>query len=227
MVDYLKDFQIELDAKKIYNVLGYSNGHQPKPSIRSMVDMEMAEARELIRTSCSYQIMDIQRIRRPRVTLVNGTKATFTSEVLSWALYPCEQAVIFVASIGPDLERRVAQLTSEGCGTRAYILDAIGSEAAEKTVCYLQDQFREVAKFDDGDTTLRYSPGYCDWDISQQKALFKAMDSAPLQVNLSTDCLMIPRKSVSGIIGLGWVEKPRLRLSPCRFCTRQDCKNRR
>jgi hypothetical protein len=227
MVDYLKDFQIELDAKKIYNILGYSNGHQPKPSICSLVDMEMAEARELIRTSCFYQIMDIQRIRRPRVTLVNGTKATFTSEVLSWALYPCEQAVIFVASIGPALEQRVAQLTSEGQSGKAYILDTIGSEATEKTVFYLQDQIREVAKFDDGETTLRYSPGYCDWDISQQRVLFEAMGSTPLQVSLSHQCLMTPRKSVSGIIGLGWKEKPRLRLPPCRFCSRQDCKNRR
>jgi len=227
MVDSMKDFPIELDEKRVYRTLGYSNGHKPKSSIRSLVDEEMVEAYELIHTSCSYQIMDIKRIRRPRVNLVNGTNVTLTSEVLSWALYPCEQAVIFVASIGPALEQRVAQLTSEGYSSKAYILDAIGSEATEKTVCYLQDQVREVAKFDDGETTLRYSPGYCDWDISQQKVLFKAMDSTPTQVNLSDECVMTPQKSVSGIIGLGWNEKHRLRLSPCRFCTRQDCKNRR
>ena len=227
MVDSMKDFPIELDEKRVYRTLGYSNGHQPKASIRSLVDEEMVEAYELIHTSCSYQIMDIKRIRRPRVTLVNGTDITLTSEVLSWALYPCEQAVIFVASIGGALEQRVAHLTGEGYGSKAYILDAIGSEATEKTVCYLQDQVREVAKFDDGETTLRYSPGYCDWDIAQQKVLFKAMDSIPMQVSLSDECVMTPRKSVSGIIGLGWNEKHRLRLSPCRFCTRQDCKNRR
>ena len=196
MVDSMKDFPIELDERQVYRTLGYSNGHKPKASIRSLVDEEMVEAHELTRTSCSYQIMDIKRIRRPRVTLVNGTNITLTSEVLSWALYPCEQAVIFVASIGPALEQRVAQLTSEGYSSKAYILDAIGSEATEKTVCYLQDQVREVAKFDDGETTLRYSPGYCDWDISQQKVLFKAMDSIPMQVSLSDECVMTPRKSV-------------------------------
>jgi hypothetical protein len=227
MVDSMKDFQIELDEQRIYRTLGYSNGHRPKPSLRSLVDAELAEAHELVHTSCSYQIMDIKRIRRPRVTLVNGTDITLTSEVLSWALYPCEQAVIFVASIGGALEQRVAQLMAEGHSGKAVILDAIGSEATEKTVCYLQAQIREVAKLDDGETTLRYSPGYCDWDIDQQRVLFKAMHSIPMQVSLSDECVMTPRKSVSGIIGLGWSEKPRLRLSPCRFCTRQDCKNRR
>jgi len=227
MVDSMKDFQVELDKERVYRILGYSNGHKPKHSIRSLMDTELAEAYDLIHPSCSYQIMDIKRIRRPRVNLVNGTNITLTSEVLSWALYPCEQAVIFVASIGQALEERVALLMAEGQSGKAVILDAIGSEATEKTVCYLQDQIREVAKFDDGETTLRYSPGYCDWDITQQEVLFKAMDSIPMQVSLSDECLMTPRKSVSGIIGLGWSEKPRMRLSPCRFCTRQDCKNRR
>jgi hypothetical protein len=171
--------------------------------------------------------MDIKRIRRPKLTLVNGTNITLTSEVLSWALYPCRQAVIFVASIGPALEERVAHLMKEGQSGKAVILDAIGSEATEKTVCQLQDRVRQIAKLDDAETTLRYSPGYCDWDISQQKLLFGAMDSAPIKVRLSDECLMTPRKSVSGIIGLGWDEKTRLKLSPCRFCTRQDCKNRR
>jgi hypothetical protein len=53
------------------------------------------------------------------------------------------------------------------------------------------------------------------------------MDSAAIGVKLTEDCLMVPRKSVSGIIGLGWGEKRRLRFSPCRFCIREDCQNRR
>lgn len=227
MTESLTGFRVELDKRKVYRSLGYSNGHKPKPSIKSLVDEEIAEAYQLIRPSCFYQFMDIKRIRRPKLTLVNGTNITLTSEVLSWALYPCRQAVVFVASIGPALEKRVARLMKEGQSGKAIILDAIGSEAAEKTVYYLQEKVRRVAKLDDAETTLRYSPGYCDWDITQQKLLFGVMNSAPIMVNLSDECLMTPRKSISGIIGLGWDEKSRLKLPPCRFCTRQDCKNRR
>ena len=227
MVKALKDVKIDLDKKRVYHTLGYSNGHKPKRSIESLVEEEIAEAYQLIRPSCFYQLMDVKGIRRPKVTLVNGSKMTLTSEVLSWALYPCRKAVIFVASIGPALEERVAQLMKEGQSGKAVVLDAVGSEATEKTVYHLQDRIRRIAKLDDAETTLRYSPGYCDWDISQQKLLFGAMDSAPIKVKLSDTCLMSPRKSVSGIIGLGWDEKARLKLSPCRFCTRQDCKNRR
>jgi hypothetical protein len=227
MVKALKDIRIDLDKKRVCHSLGYSNGHKPKSSIKSLIDEEMEEAYGLIHPSCFYQLMDIKRIRRPKLTLVNGINMTLTSEVLSWALYPCRQAVVFVASIGPALEKRVAQLMKEEQSGKAIILDAIGSEATEKTVCYLQDKVRRVAKIDDAETTLRYSPGYCDWDITQQKLLFGALNSAPIKVSLSDECLMTPRKSISGIIGLGWGEKSRLKLPPCRFCTRQDCKNRR
>ena len=227
MVKAIKDFKIEIDKKKVCRNLGYQNGHAPSPSISSLIDEEIDEAYRLIQPSCFYRIMDVSRIRRPRVTLLNGTTFSITSEVLSWVLYPCKKAVIFVASIGKGLEERAKQVMDDGHLLKATLLDAIGSEATEKVTCHLQDRVRELANFYEGEITLRYSPGYCDWDITQQRVLFKAMDSAPIGVELTEECLMVPRKSVSGIIGLGWGEKRRLRLSPCQFCTRQDCQNRR
>jgi len=227
MVKAIKNFDIDIDKGKVCHSLGYQNNHKPSPSISSLIDDEIEEAYGFIQPSCSYQLMDIKRVRRPRVILENGITTTITSEVLSWVLYPCKQAVIFVATIGQSLEGRVAQLMEEGQILKPTILDAIGSEAAEKTACHLQERVREFAALSGAEITLRYSPGYCDWDIAQQSILFEAMDSAPNGVSLSEECLMVPLKSVSGIIGLGWGEKRRLRLSPCWFCTKQDCKNRR
>jgi len=222
-----KNFEIEIDKGKVYRSLGYGNGHGPSSSISSLIDEEIEEAYDFIEPFYFYQLMDIKRVRRPRVTLENGITTTITSEVLSWVLYPCQQAVIFVSSIGHGLEERVSQLMKEGEILKPTILDAVGSEAAERTACHFQEMVRELATSNGAEITQRYSPGYCDWDITQQRVLFEIMDSAPMGVSLNKECLMMPRKSISGIIGLGWGEKHRLRLSPCRFCTKQDCKNRR
>ena len=129
--------------------------------------------------------------------------------------------------MGNRLEDRVAQLMSEGQMLRATVLDAMGSEAAEKTVGYLQKRVSDFATAEGAAITLRYSPGYCDWDITQQQVLFGAVDSALLAVNLTQECLMVPRKSVSGIIGLGRVEKRLIKRSPCRLCNMMDCQIRR
>ena len=225
MVKAIKGFEIEIDKDEVCRCLGYRRDQGPSSSISSLIDKEIEEAYALIQTSCFYHLMDIRQVRRPRVILEDGL--VITSDVLSRVLSCCQQAAIFLANIGRGLEVRVSQLMNEGQMLKASILDAIGSEAAEKTVCYLQDKVRELANSNGVEITLRYSPGYCDWDITQQRVLFQAMNSAPLGMSLTEECLMVPRKSVSGIIGLGRFEKRRLTSSPCRFCTKTDCQSRR
>ena len=225
MVKAIKDIEIEIDKDEVCRYLGYRKDLGPNSSISSLIDEEMDEAYVLIQPLCFYQLMDIRRIRQPWVVLEDGL--TITSDVLSRVLARCHQVAIFVASIGWDLEERVAQLMKDGQMLMATILDAIGSEAAEKTACYLQDKVQEVATSNGLDITLRYSPGYCDWDITQQRVLFEAMDSSPLGVSLSEDCLMMPRKSVSGIIGVSRFKRYQLRYSPCRLCPKTDCQSRR
>ena len=107
-------------------------------------------------------------------------------------------------------------------------LMTVRPEAVGKMAYHFEDKVREIANSNGTDVTLRYSPGYCDWDITQQRVLFQAMDSAPLGVSLTDECLMVPRKSVSGIIGMGRFEKRQLfKYLPCRFCTKIDCPSRR
>jgi len=225
MVKVIRNFEIEIDKGEVCRYLGYGEDQHPTSSISSLIDEEIEEAYSLIQPSCFYRLMDIWRVRHHRVILEDGL--TITSEVLSLVLSRCQQAAIFVANIGRRLEGRVAQLMKEGQMLRGTILDAVGSEAAERTACYLQDRIREFAQLNGTDITLRFSPGYCDWDITQQRVVFEAMNSAPLGVTLTEECLMVPRKSVSGIIGLGRSEKRQVRFSPCRLCTKTDCPSRR
>jgi len=225
MVKAIKDFEIEIDKDEVCRNLGYGKDQGPNSSISSLIDEEVDDAYSLIQPSCFYQLMNIRQIRQPWVILEDGI--VITSNVLSQVLARCHHGVLFVANIGRRLEERVTQLMQEGQMLRATILDAVGSEAAEKTAGYLQDKVREVATSNGSEITLRYSPGYCDWDITQQRVLFEAMNSAPLGVSLTEECLMVPRKSISGIIGLSRFEKYQLRYSACRFCTKTDCQNRR
>jgi hypothetical protein len=227
MIEGISDFEIELKKDDVCQLLGYRDGGQPTASISALVDEELKEARELIEASSFYQLMDVEDISPPTVVLENGTRITVTGEILSWVLSPCQLATVFVSSIGLPLENRVAELLEEGELLRGYILDAIGSTAANAAASYLRDRIRDLAKSEGAEITFRCSPGYCDWDIEEQRVLFEVMDSAQTGVDLSNDCLMTPRKSVSGLIGVGWGDKERIRLTPCHLCTKRDCPSRR
>jgi cobalamin-dependent methionine synthase I len=49
--------------------------------------------------------------------------------------------------------------------------------------------------------TKRYAPGYGDWELSSQTALLSLVDAGRIGIRLTGDFLMIPAKSISGVIG--------------------------
>jgi len=222
----VSDMSISEDA--VYRRLGYTERKRPRPAIASMVGDVLPEALEMLQPTFWCKAVDIERIRRPKVTLSSDIVFTLTSDVLCRALAPCQQAVCFVCSIGPKLEDRVAVLMGRGETLKASILDAIGSEATEKVADYVEAKVKREAESVGAGVTLRYSPGYCDWDITQQRKLFKIFEPDDIGVSLTEECLMIPQKSVSAIVGVGWGDKRLIAMSPCRHCEKKgDCEHRR
>jgi hypothetical protein len=75
------------------------------------------------------------------------------------------------------------------------------------------------------ETTARFSPGYCDWDVGQgQEELFRFLEPESLGVRRTSAGMMIPQKSISAAL-IGAREVP-LRY-PCPFCAKEDCPYRR
>jgi hypothetical protein len=103
----------------------------------------------------------------------------------------------------------------------AYIADAIGSLTVERAMNKIQTQLEEEMKAEGLSITNRYSPGYCNWPVSGQRELFNVMGEIPVGISLTESCLMLPIKSVSGIIGIG--RNMKKRAYACRICKIKNC----
>ena len=182
---------------------------------------------ELASPALSYTVKKIQNIEKDTVRIGGGVP--FKSPILAKVLAPCEEAVFFVVTIGSAIEEEVARLNDGGRLTDAYILDRLGSLTAEYTVnTFYGHMKRHYGKKGFG-LTLRFSPGYCDWPITEQKKLFHLVDTDRIGVTMTASCLMHPRKTVSGIFGLyrrNAEGKPRL-YNPCAHCDNRTCNARR
>ena len=151
---------------------------------------------------------------------------TFQSKVVAQLMEQCEKVAVFLVTIGNHLEETVRQMAEDGLILQATVLDAIGSVAAETVADFVQGRVDEVARAHGLCTSLRFSPGYCDWNIKQQKMVFQAVGRDSTGIHLTEDCLMLPRKSISGVIGIGpcnGVEH----YNPCKTCHKYDCQSRR
>ena len=175
--------------------------------------------------SYSYIIRDVEWVE-DSVAFIEDS-IIFKSQVIARLLEQCEKVAVFALTIGNHLEEMVYQLAKDRLVLQASVLDAIGSVAAEKVADFVHDRISEVAGAQGFCTSRRFSPGYCDWEIGQQRMLFWALSGDTVGIRLSGRCLMIPQKSISGIIGIGSYNSNVENYNPCRTCTKYDCPGRR
>jgi len=115
---------------------------------------------------------------------------------------------IYVATIGGKIDDEIKKLADSGDIFESYMLNGIGGAAAEMAAHDLNIYFNEALNKGSVDFAFnRYSPGYGDWDVADQKKIFSLLNPQKhIGVNLSDSFLMYPEKSTSGVIGL--VDKP-------------------
>jgi len=219
------DVDIEIDKKQLCHYIGYNDGHKLSARISSLIDDYAEHAHYLINPLYSYIIKDVEWARGS-IALIEDS-IIFKSQVIAQLLEDCYQVAIFLVTIGKYLEETTAQLAKDGLILQATVLDAIGSGAVEKVADFVQDGIKEIAEAQGLVTSRRFSPGYCDWNIGQQRMLFYALTGNTLGIRLTGECLMIPQKSISGIIGIGPSIDSVENYNPCKTCTKQDCPGRR
>ena len=216
---------ISIEKQQVLSSIGYGDDYEPSARIKSLVNDYIENYHDLIESSYSYTIRDIESVHNGVVNI--GDSIILESKVIARLLERCEKVAIFALTIGKHLEEMVAYLAGNGLVLQATVLDAIGSGAAEQLGVFVEDRIRKIASSQGRSISRRFSPGYCDWDVSQQEMIFHAMNGNSAGVRLTEECLMLPRKSISGIIGLGRRDSNVENYNPCKTCLMSDCPGRR
>lgn len=132
-----------------------------------------------------------------------------------------EWVVLFVCTIGPEMEKWSRQLLNNGDSVKGYLVDMIASITVESITDYLHDYIGELMLNRGLKITNRYSPGYCNWPVSEQHLLFSLLPPNFCGITLTDSALMVPIKSISGIIGAGHQVKRKEYI--CDKCEVKDC----
>ncbi len=217
--------QLDIDIQQVRHYMGYGADCKPPARTSSLIDDYVENAHQLIEPSYSYVIRDIELVYGSSV-VIDGS-IIFESQVIARLLKRCHKVAILLVTIGKHLEETARWLAEDSLMVQSIVLEAIGSDAVDRVANFVQDRIRKVASEQGLVTSQRFSPGYCDWDIEQQEILFRTMDSDSAGIHLTERYLMIPRKSISGIIGIGPADDNVESYNPCKICDRHDCCGRR
>lgn len=139
-------------------------------------------------------------------------------EAIKKHLEGCFEMAVMAATLGAGVDRllRTSQIRDMA---QAVLLDC-GASVLIEQVC--DDLGEQISCNAEGFLTGRYSPGYGDLPIETQDALIDFLDG-PRKIGLTVNesHIMIPRKSVTAIIGIGR-QPVKGYLATCSQCTLRD-----
>ena len=142
-------------------------------------------------------------------------------------IYPRAQALaLMVLTLGQPLSDRISELFDKSDYSLGVILDAVASVAADRASQFMEDNFSRLLESRPGIShsavVLGYSPGYCGWHISAQKAFFAQLRPEEIEVRINSSYLMSPIKSISAVLVCG---EPSLHRFDNRFAFCRECRN--
>jgi hypothetical protein len=192
---------IKLERSKILKQLGFlSNKSIPSKELDKAIDEEVEHSKSLI---IPRKIIKMCELQTPDDSSVVIDKSFhISSKSLNLRLQKCIYVYLFVVTVGEPITKKMNEYIEKGEITRATIIDAIGSVAVETFADLVNSEIIELSSKANYETTKRFSPGYGDWSIADQKPFLKLIDAKKIQVDLNENFQMIPEKSISAIIGV-------------------------
>ena len=116
-------------------------------------------------------------------------------------LTACGHATLLACTIGPKLEAEVERLQKAGELTAAFALEMTGGWMADYMADRVDERVEHEIKRAGYGRTMRFSPGYGDWTLDNQPRVLQLAEAERIGIALTETNIMIPRKSVSAVIG--------------------------
>ena len=124
----------------------------------------------------------------------------FKSTRLAENLRGCKKVAILAATAGTECDRLLRACSSEGA--RLVVMQAVLASKIEEICDNLQEN---IEKENHIKTRSRFSPGYYDLDISEQKKIFSLLEiTKRCGISLTDSFQMIPTKSVTAFTGIDY-----------------------
>lgn len=123
----------------------------------------------------------------------------FKSKRLAENLTSCKRVVVFGATLGIAVDKQI-KIASATDVALAMALQAAAADKIEEVCDDLEEKIKEQYG---AELRQRYSPGYFDLDITQQKQFFSLLQlEKRIGLTLTDTCEMVPTKSVTAFIGM-------------------------
>ena len=212
-----KPIQIDVNTKvedMFFSQIGMTREKALK-RFESKINDAQDKVRNSIRIEAVYESFPITSAGEDRVCFAG---VDLESEMLPKVLEKSTDVILYVISgFGYDDVEDAETDTFD-----LMMIDGWGTAFIEEADSILMDHINsELKEIGNLYSTHSWSPGQHNVDIKLQRQLFDLLKPEEIGTELSKSFMMHPKKSVSGIIGIG-SDKNAPQMRACDFCKRRD-----
>lgn len=214
---------LNIDKDQVLRYLGY-RGQEISNEIDALIEECIKEIKTLANLRATYKYSSVHI--KNQVSLMEIGLNLKGKDIINH-LEKSNKCCVMAATLGSEVDRKILYYEKINM-TKAIILDACATTAIEEYCDFIENEVKKEAEKDKLNINWRYSPGYGDLDISIQRDLLKSLDAEKIiGLTVSSHNILIPRKSVTAIIGI--IPKELIvKKKSCNQCNKFDsCKFRK
>lgn len=208
----------EITVEEVFAAEGadYSK-HKPRASLVELHRRILDEAPSWISPKAIWREVDIKGVEGQELYLEDGK--ILTSSVLTKVAGTAEKLLIFSVTIGGGIEEHLSQYRNGGKVSEAFALDATGTAYLTKLIATVQTHLEEIYARRDMKATFVLGPGHSYWKgLEDLHVLFHFLQAEKIDLRLNSSNLIIPRKSVALVMGVGHNIPDTKGKTHCHFC---------
>ena len=191
------------------------------PRLVATAEKALEAATKLLEPEVLVKEYKVTGFRHDSLELEDGKK--ISGPLVTGHLVGVNHISVAVCTVGSKIDAYASQVMDDDI-VLGLAIDGVGSAAVESLANAVCKEIELEAADKGFQTTIPLSPGMIGWDVEVgQPLIFELMDPAQIGVELTPYHLMVPRKSLSMLIGVG----PGINSSEriCDYCTmRETCR---
>jgi hypothetical protein len=199
----IRDILLSLKTREVLRRQGLGGGAKVRPEIRILIRELLAIVKKarLLEPAVAYEYYTVSSMNGSQISL-EGDKAIHGP--LIPAIFPeAKELAVLLCTIGPRLEKQVTDYSKSDEAMRGIILDGIGSTAVDMIALKVLRRLTSEVSSRGYEISSPVNPGMPGFPLTEQWNLLGLVNADEIGVRLTASGVLVPRKSVSMVIGIG------------------------
>ncbi len=221
------DVRLTLETSNVLRRQGVREYSKLKSEIETITNelLIIVNDDSLLEPAIAYETYPVIEVGHQQISLEGNV--VLHGAILPSVLGEAKEVAVAVCTVGPRLEGKVTDYFNGGESLRGLLLDGIGSAAVNTLSFELCQLMSAEASLRGYQASSPLGPGGPNFPLSEQWQLFELVPAEEIGVSLTSSGVMVPRKSLSMVIGMGPQMRNWTKVESCAHCNlRETCRYR-